>query len=69
MIPEAKKQAVVAAIEQLEDEFLLDKIKRLLKKNKVPQPIAPPGFAKGNGSFWMSEDFDEPLDDMKEYMY
>ena len=23
----------------------------------------------GNGDFWMSDDFDEPLDEMMEYMY
>ena len=26
-----------------------------------------PGIARGE--FWMSDDFDEPLDEMKEYMY
>jgi antitoxin (DNA-binding transcriptional repressor) of toxin-antitoxin stability system len=35
-------------------------------------PIAPrrvPGrFGSGKGKIWMSEDFDEPLEDFKEYM-
>jgi antitoxin (DNA-binding transcriptional repressor) of toxin-antitoxin stability system len=35
-------------------------------------PLAPrriPGrFGSGKGKIWMSEDFDEPLEDFKEYM-
>ncbi|MBC8084229.1 MAG: DUF2281 domain-containing protein [Hymenobacter sp.] len=68
MITDAKKQEVIAAIEQLEDEFALDQIQWILAKNPLPKPIAPPGFSQG-GVFWMSEDFDEPLEDFKEYMY
>ena len=36
-------------------------------------PIGPPAAKRGMGwaqgeSFWMSEDFDEPLEDFKDYM-
>ena len=68
MTTEAKKQEVIAAIEQLQDEFALDQIKHILSRHPAPQPIAPPGFSQG-GVFWMSDDFDEPLEDFKEYMY
>jgi hypothetical protein len=68
MSTEAKKREVIAAIEQLEDEFALDQIQWLLARNPSPKPVAPPGFSQG-GVLWMSEDFDEPLEDSKDYMY
>lgn len=42
-------------------EFLLSK-----KEKKEPKPKRPLGLAKG--LIEMSDDFDEPLDDFKEYM-
>ncbi len=32
-----------------------------------PLPKRQPGIAKGK--YWMSDDFDEPLEEMQEYMY
>ena len=70
MTTEAKKQEVIAAIEQLQDEHLLEQIKDLLAKaGEVPKKrLREPGFAKGMVTY-MADDFDEPLDDMKKYMY
>ena len=35
--------------------------------NSAVLPNPQPGIAKGE--FWMADDFDEPLEEMKEYMY
>ena len=49
-------------------------IKSVINYNGIPfQAIKPPGkktpkFGSWKGDFWMSEDFNEPLDDFKEYM-
>lgn len=69
MITEAKKQEVIAAIEQLQDEQLLAQIEELLKTAEAAprKRLREPGFAKDTG-FWMADDFDEPLEDMKDYM-
>lgn len=42
-------------------DFLLTKAKKKVKKKK-------PKFGSGKGLFKMSVNFDEPLDDFKEYM-
>lgn len=42
-------------------DFLADKNKKQLEKKK-------PVFGSGKGMFLMKPDFDEPLDDFKEYM-
>ena len=70
MTTQAKKQEVIAAIEQLEDEQLLEQIQELLTKaSETPRKrLREPGFAKGMVTY-VADDFDEPLDDMKEYMY
>ncbi len=39
-----------------------------LKKNKEPLKIKERGFGCAKGLFIMSPDFDEPLEDFKEYM-
>lgn len=68
MILETKKQEVIAAIEQLEDAQLLAQIEELLKGASEPKKrLREPGFAR-DGGFWMSADFDEPLEDMEEYI-
>jgi antitoxin (DNA-binding transcriptional repressor) of toxin-antitoxin stability system len=51
--------------------FLLEvEGKVVAKVSPIFEPAAPPyrepGFAKGR--FWVSEDFDEPLEDFKPYM-
>lgn len=63
-MPESVKQEMLAFFE------------RLLNKHNIPMPVEPQkpsenvvrkaGFLKG--TFIMSDDFDAPLDDFKEYM-
>ena len=68
MTMEAEKQEVIAAIEQLQDEFALTQIEAILAQAAAPRgPVRAPGFAKGMVTY-MADDFDEPLDDMKDYM-
>ena len=68
MTIEAKKKEVIAAIEQLQDESALTQIEAILVQAATPQgPVRAPGFARGMVTY-MADDFDEPLDDMKEYM-
>mgnify|MGYP001593222601 CR=1 FL=1 len=45
-----------------------DFIDRLLSKQKNKDKINKPKFGSAKGRFKMSPDFDEPLDDLKEYM-
>ena len=68
MITEAKKQEVIAAIKQLQDESALTQIEAILVQAATSQgPVRAPGFAKGMVTY-MADDFDEPLDDMRDYM-
>lgn len=41
----------------------------LLNKQKEEKGIKKPQFGCAKGRFKMSPDFDEPLDDLKEYMF
>ena len=70
MIAAEKKQAVLAAIERMEDEAAFEKIaavvNTLLAESEAAKPLASPGFAAGP-DFWMANDFDEPLEDFKDY--
>ena len=70
MLADEKKQEILAAIAQMEDEAALEEIAtfvhKLLKAPAVRKPLAPPGFARVEG-FWMADDFDEPLEDFKDY--
>jgi predicted CopG family antitoxin len=45
-----------------------DFIDRLLNKQKSNNKIKKPKFGCAKGRFKMSPDFDEPLEDFKEYM-
>jgi hypothetical protein len=45
-----------------------DFIDRLLSKQKSTNKIKKPKFGCAKGRFKMSPDFDEPLEDFKEYM-
>jgi hypothetical protein len=54
-LPESLKKAVVDFL-----EFLVEKNKKEKKKS--------PKFGSCKGFFKMAPDFDEPLDDFKEYM-
>jgi hypothetical protein len=47
-------------------EFLLQKSKNEIKKTKIDNNKRE--FGCGKGMFVMSSDFDEPLNDFKEYM-
>ena len=46
-----------------------DFIEFLLTKQKKETKIPTPQFGCAKGRFKMSSDFDEPLEDMKEYMF
>ncbi len=46
-----------------------DFIDFLVMKEKKTQDKKKPTFGSGKGMFVMKPDFDEPLDDFKEYMY
>lgn len=46
-------------------DFLVSKAKIEKKEAKRPKPK----FGSGKGMFIMQPDFDEPLEDFKEYMY
>ena len=67
MITEAKKREVIAAIEQLQDEQLLQKVAQTIAELSSSKPRAPLGFARGEG-IWMADDFDDPLEDFADYM-
>ena len=47
---------------------VLDFIEFLLHKQKKKPAKKTPKFGSGKGLFYMAPDFDEPLDDFKEYM-
>jgi len=38
------------------------------QKDKAVNPLPTPKFGSGKGMFKMNSDFDEPLEDFKEYM-
>lgn len=54
--------------ENLKSE-VLDFINFLLSKSRNSKNPAIPTFGSGKGMFVMNDDFDEPLDDFKEYMH
>ncbi len=45
-------------------DFLLTKAKKDKKNTSIPKPI----FGSAKGMFKMNADFDEPLEDFKDYM-
>lgn len=59
-LPEKLKQEVLDFM-----DFLLQKDER----NKKKKQKKTPKFGSGKGMFEMAPDFDEPLEDFKEYMY
>ena len=59
-LPEKLKGEVLNFI-----EFLLEKN----HKNKKNKKVKTPKFGSCKGMFEMAPDFDEPLEDFKEYMY
>ena len=54
--------------ENLKSE-VVDFIDFLLSKSDKPKISHGPKFGSGKGMFVMKEDFDDPLDDFKEYMH
>ena len=48
---------------------VLDFIDFLLNKSGKPKNNSSPKFGSGRGMFVMKDDFDEPLEDFKEYMH
>ncbi len=66
LLPEHLKKQVLDYI-----EFLLSregKGQQLQQQPEIPSPKFKAGFGGAKGMFVMSPDFDEPLEDMKEYM-
>ena len=64
-------QFVYSKINQLPENLkseVLDFIDFLLSKSKEQQPPTTPKFGSAKGMFIMKDDFDEPLEDFKEYM-
>lgn len=56
-LPESLKQEILDFI-----EFVALKYRKTHKNKKIPQ------YGSLKGTFVMSDDFDEPLDDFKDYM-
>lgn len=53
------------------EEVVITKEGRPLARLTAPRSRSEPGereFGRVEGEIWMSEDFDEPLDDFEEYM-
>lgn len=65
LLPEHLKQQVLDYI-----EFLLSREPKgqPTQQPETPNPKFKPGFGGAKGMFVMSADFDEPLEDFKEYM-
>lgn len=65
---EVEKSEVLKWIQKLKDGELIHKI-FLLKKNAESKKIGERKFGSGKHVFtFVADDFDEPLDDFKEYM-
>ncbi|MEO6760594.1 MAG: DUF2281 domain-containing protein [Saprospiraceae bacterium] len=65
LLPEHLQQQVLDYI-----EFLLSREGKSdeIPKEETPSPEFKPGFGGAKGMFVMASDFDEPLEDFKEYM-
>jgi antitoxin (DNA-binding transcriptional repressor) of toxin-antitoxin stability system len=51
-----------------EEVILLDGDRPAIKFTPIPSAKPRPKFGSAKGLIWMSDDFDKPLEDMKEYM-
>jgi antitoxin (DNA-binding transcriptional repressor) of toxin-antitoxin stability system len=51
-----------------EEVILLDGDRPAIKFTPIASSKPRPKFGSAKGLIWMSEDFDEPLEEMKEYM-
>ncbi len=51
-----------------EEVILLDGDRPAIKFTPIALAKPRPKFGSAKGLIWMSDDFDEPLEDMKEYM-
>lgn len=60
-LPESVKQAVLDYT-----EFLVKRYEKEMPKNEQPTKRGGRGIWKGK--IWMADDFDEPLEDLKDYM-
>jgi len=63
---------LVAKIEKLPSDKqteVEDFVDFLMSKQQVEEMPTKRQFGSGKGMFIMHDDFDEPLDDFKEYMY
>ena len=70
MIAEKERDELLATLAQTQNEALFQQVLALVRSQEQEVPRlrrAPPGFAHDEG-FWMADDFDEPLEDMKDYM-
>ena len=43
-------------------------VKEIVVLNSKPEITARPVFGSGKGQMWIADDFDAPLEEMKEYM-
>ena len=65
------KQELIKTIELLPERtlqfvFVIVRELMLLDSNASQKPL--PVFGSGKGLMWIADDFDEPLEDLREYM-
>lgn len=63
-----EKVASIPKEREKEVEAYLDSILEEAKKSSEQDKVKRPRFGSGKGTFIMSPDFDEPLDELKDYM-
>jgi len=69
-LPESLQTEVLHYIEFLKSNYAQNNVVQNDTKSSEQQPIKHrDGFGVLKGKIWMSEDFDEPLEEMQEYMY
>ena len=65
------KEKLIYDIGRLPEDVLI-KIARMIREMNVLNPETNPEYrpvyGSGKGLGWMSDDFDEPLEELKEYM-
>jgi hypothetical protein len=66
---ESEKSELIKWISSLKDSQILQQILLLKKKTESPESKSPREFGGGKHFFsYIADDFNEPLDDFKEYM-
>ncbi len=64
----AKLQKLISQLSEEEKKKLLAEVQKLIQNSGKPtqEELRPFGVLKGK--VWMADDFDEPLEDFKDYM-